>query len=471
MSERLRRDAILIVDDEIDFAKGLARLIAKGFAENPVVVKHNGPSALELLQERPCALLITDLNMPGMDGFALLEKAIALEPALSVVILTGYGTIETAVAALKAGAYDFVTKPIDVDGLYRVVTKGLDHAALLRENRRLREAIATWGPRNDLIGDSPAMIRLREEIQAVAATDYTVLITGESGSGKELVARNIHRLSSRSEHPLVSVNCTAIPEHLLESELFGHAKGAFTGADKARQGLFVAADGSTLHLDEIGDLPPQLQPKLLRALQEKEVRPVGGAENIPVNVRILASTNQRLRPLMAAGTFREDLYYRLNVLTIRVPSLGERQTDIPLLVLHCLHATSRELNTGEKELTPDAFEYLTARRWQGNVRELFNFVRRVAVFCRGNLVTQSQLRLLDTAGKATPRPAQGLETYKEAKERFLEDFTRSYVARLLDETGGNISQAARVSGLERVSLQKILRRLDIHAGAYRKKTE
>ncbi len=471
MPERLNRDAILIVDDEPDFASGLARLIQKAFPGNPVLTKHDGESALELLQERPCALLITDLRMPGMDGFALLKQATALEPALSVVVLTGFGTIETAVAALKAGAYDFLTKPIDQDGLYGVVAKGLDRAALLRENRRLKEAMAAWGPRHELIGESPAMSRLCEEIEAVAATDYTVLILGESGTGKELVARTIHRLSPRVEHTMVNINCPAIPEHLLESELFGHVKGAFTGADKPRQGLFMAADGSSLHLDEIGDLPLQLQPKLLRALQEREIRPVGGTENIPVNVRILASTNQRLETRILDGTFREDLYYRLNVLTVPVPSLRDRPSDIPLLALHCLRETCRELGTCDKDLSVDALEYLASRRWPGNVRELINFVRRLAVFCWGPVITKAQVHFLDASGQGLLPGKKGIEAYKDAKERFLDDFMRSYVQRLLEETGGNISQAARLSGLERVSLQKILRRLGIGAEEFRSHTD
>jgi DNA-binding NtrC family response regulator len=470
MPERLNRDAILIVDDELDFANGLARLIQKAFPGNPVIMKHEGESALKLLQERPCALMITDLRMPGMDGFALLKQAIALEPALSVIVLTGFGTIETAVAALKTGAYDFLTKPIDQDGLYGVVAKGLDRAALLRENRRLKDAMAVWGPRHELIGDSPAMRRLSEQIEAVAATDYTVLILGESGTGKELVARTIHRLSSRGEHTMVNINCTAIPEHLLESELFGHVKGAFTGADKPRQGLFLAADGSSLHLDEIGDLPLQLQPKILRALQEREIRPVGGTEDIPVNVRILASTNRRIETRIQEGAFRDDLYYRLNVLTVRVPALRERASDIPLLALHCLRETCRELGSDEKDLSQDALEYLASRRWPGNVRELINFVRRLAVFCRGRVITQPQIRLLDASAEGSLQ-ATGIEPYKDAKERFMEDFTRSYVQRLLEETGGNISQAARLSGLERVSLQKILRRLGIGAEEFRSHTD
>ncbi len=315
------------------------------------------------------------------------------------------------------------------------------------------------------------MRRLRDEIEAVAATDYTVLILGESGTGKELVARTIHRFSRRGEHTVVSLNCTAIPEHLLESELFGHVKGAFTGADKPCQGLFLAADGSSLHLDEVGDLPVQLQPKLLRVLQEKEIRPVGGTENIPVDVRILASTNRRLESRIAEGTFREDLYYRLNVLTVRVPPLRERSGDVPHLALHCLRETCRELGSGDKEFSPEALKYLATRRWPGNVRELINFVRRLTVFCRGPLITQAQVRLLDAAGQGSPVGTPGIETYKSTKERFLDDFTRSYVQRLLDETTGNISQAARLSGLERVSLQKILRRLGIDAEEFRGKAE
>lgn len=472
MPNRRTSDAILVVDDEVDFAKGLARLIQKGFSGNPVLVRHNGDSALELLQERPCALLLTDLRMPGMDGFTLLEKALALEPALSVVVLTGFGTIETAVGALKAGAYDFLTKPIDQDGLYRVVSKGLERAALMRENRLLRETVAGYSPRPALIGESPAMRRLSEEIEAVAATDYTVLILGESGSGKELVARTIHGLSRRRERPLLSVNCTAIAEQVLESELFGHVKGAFTGADKSRQGLFLAADGSSLHLDEIGDLPLHLQPKLLRALQEREIRPVGGSENIKVDARILASTNQRLEAKMAAGSFREDLYYRLNVLTVRVPPLRERARDVPLLAGYFLRQTCRELESGEKELTPDALEYLASRPWPGNVRELLNFVRRLAVFCRGPVITQAQVRLLDVPAQGSAAAfSPATESYKEAKERFLEDFTRTYVQRLLEETGGNISQAARISGLERVSLQKIVRRIGLDADEFRGREE
>ena len=257
----------------------------------------------------------------------------------------------------------------------------------------------------------------------------------------------------------------------MESELFGHVKGAFTGAEKSRSGLFMDATGSSLLLDEIGDLPLHLQPKLLRAIQEREIRPVGGSESIPVDVRLLATTHQRLETRVAAKTFREDLYYRLNVLTLRVPSLRERSRDIPLMAMHFLRETCRELGVSEKEIAPEALEYLASRPWPGNVRELLNFIRRLAVFSSGSLITEAQVRLMDSSGQTGPTGAAGIETYKEAKERFLEDFTRAYAQRLLDETGGNISQAARLSGLERVSLQKILKRLGIAAEAFRERPD
>ncbi|GAB6039199.1 sigma-54 dependent transcriptional regulator [Fundidesulfovibrio butyratiphilus] len=459
-------DAILVVDDETPFAKGLARLIQKGFPENQVLIRDSAESALEALAERPVALLITDLRMPGMDGIALIDRALALEPALTVLMLSGFGSAENAVAALKHGAYDFLTKPVDQDALYRGVARGLERAVLMRENARLHSAA---GHRDllPLIGESPAMRRLRDEIEAVAENDYTVLILGESGSGKELVAKNIHRLSKRGRRALVSLNCTAVSDNILESELFGHVRGAFTGAQKASQGLFLAAGGSSLHLDEIGDMPLHLQPKLLRALQEREIRPVGGSESIRTDVRILASTNQPLETRVASGAFRDDLFYRLSVLTIRVPPLRERTRDIPLLAQHFLTKTCAELGKPEMAFTPSALDYLGARAWPGNVRELLNHVRRSAVFSSGAHITETQVRLIDQPGLPTPSGSGMGETYKEARARVVDDFTRSYIHVLLEKTGGNISQAARLSGLERFSLQKILKRLGMDAGAFR----
>ena len=462
-------ESILVVDDEPDFAQGLARLILSGFPEARTRAVTSGAEALALLAQEPPDLLLTDLRMPGMDGQELLRRSLELVPGLTVILLTGHGSVETAVAALKSGAYDFLTKPVERETLHRVVGKGLERSRLLGENRRLRELTARCGAGQRMVGDTPAMRRLKEAIAAVAASDYTVLIRGESGTGKELAATCIHEASSRSQGPFVSVNCSAIPEALLESELFGHVRGAFTGADRARRGLFVAASGGTLLLDEIGDMPAPLQVKLLRVLQEREVRPVGSSQTVRVDARILASTNQDLEARIAAGAFREDLFYRLNVLTLRTPPLSERKADIPLLAAHFLDQACRELSQPAKRLPPEVMAALAGRDWPGNVRELQNFVRRMTVFCPGGDLDMACLSLAGGGAAAVPEGAAGagMAPYKEAKSRLVEDFTRRYVAEVLTRTGGNVSEAARVSGIERVSLQKIIRRMGLDPAEFR----
>jgi DNA-binding NtrC family response regulator len=453
---------ILLVDDERDFALGLSRLIAAGFPEVETVLASSGAEAMERLAAGPVDLMLTDLRMPGLDGQDLLRQALAAEPGLTVVMLTGHGSVEAAVAALKAGAYDFLTKPVNRSDLFRSVQKGLDRGRLMSENRSLRElAMRSEGGRN-LVGESPAMRRLKDSIAAVAASDYTVLIRGESGTGKELVASSIHRMSARAGRPFVTVNLPAVPEHLLESELFGHVKGAFTGADKTRRGLFQAASGGTLLLDEIGDIPMPVQIKLLRALQEREVRPVGMSESVKVDARILATTNQDLEGRIAAGLFRDDLFYRLNVLTVVTPPLRDRRDDIPLLAAHFLEQTCREMRMPSKSLLPETLACLAERPWPGNVRELQNFVRRLAVFCPGAQVELAHLRQAE-GGPRQPA-SEPLAPYKQAKAHVLDAFTRRYVEQMLDKTGGNISEAARLSGIERVSLQKILKRINGNEG-------
>jgi DNA-binding NtrC family response regulator len=310
------------------------------------------------------------------------------------------------------------------------------------------------------------MKRLKDSIAAVAVSDYTVLITGESGTGKEMVARAIRSMSSRSAGPFLQVNCPAIPDQLLESELFGHVKGAFTGADRSHKGLFVSANGGTLLLDEIGDIPMNIQTKLLRVLQEQEVRPVGSSQSVRVDVRILASTNKDLEQKMKDGLFREDLFYRLNVLSVYVPPLDKRTEDIPLLAHHFLTQACRELRLMPKEIAPEVLAYLASRPWPGNVRELQNFMRRLAVFSQGDVIDLPLVRLSESRPAEEDQPA-GLPPYKDAKARVMDEFTRNYVTELLKKTSGNISEAARLSGLERVSLQKILKRLDIHAASFR----
>jgi DNA-binding NtrC family response regulator len=452
---------ILLVDDERDFALGLSRLISAGFPDVETEIAASGAEALDALAAGQIDLMLSDLRMPGLDGQDLLRQAIRAEPGLTVIMLTGHGSVESAVAALKAGAYDFLTKPVNRTELFRAVQKGLDRGRLLSENRALRELALRSQNGRSLVGEGPAMRRLRDSIAAVAAADYTVLIRGESGTGKELVAASIHRMSSRAGRPFVTVNLPAVPEHLLESELFGHVKGAFTGAEKSRRGLFQAASGGTLLLDEIGDIPLPVQVKLLRALQEREVRPVGSSDSVKIDARILASTNQDLEGRIADGRFRQDLFYRLNVLTIFAPPLADRREDIPLLAAHFLDATCREMQLPAKVLAPETLACLAERPWPGNVRELQNFIRRLAVFCPGPTVELEHLRQAE--GQTRPAHSGGpLAPYKEAKAHVLDSFTRSYVEQILERTGGNISEAARLSGIERVSLQKILKR--VHGG-------
>lgn len=450
---------ILIVDDEPDFAHGLARLVSRDFPAASVSVALSGAEALHIIQGSGVALLLTDLRMPDMDGMELMQQAMTVDPTTSVILLTAHGSIETAVAALKNGAYDFLTKPVRREELQRTLNKALERIRILKENKRLRQMMQQGCIERQMIGESPVMQRLKETIAAIAATDYSVLIRGESGTGKELVADMLHRLGSRRERPLVKVNCPSIPDQLLESELFGHVRGAFTGADRARRGLFMSAQRGTLLLDEIGDIGEALQTKLLRVLQEREIRPVGSSASTLVDVRIIASTNRALEERIKHGLFREDLFYRLNVLTIHTPPLRERRDDIPLLADHFVAATCRELSSPVKRISPGALACLAGREWPGNVRELQNYIRRLVVFCPGDTIDTAHLRLVDGTTCPTTAETPSLVPYKEAKGAVVEDFTRRYVEGLLRQTGGNISEAARLSGIERVSLQKILRRL------------
>jgi len=458
---------ILLVDDEKDFATGLARLLGRNFPDELIVAVHSGAEALELLEKKPFGVMLTDLNMPEMDGVELLRKAKEAHPNLSVVMLTAYGTVSTAVDALKIGAYDFLTKPVEPDTLFQVVQRGVERSALLGENARLHELLARQTGANELVGDSLSIRRLKDGVSAVAESDYTVLIRGESGTGKELVARTIHNLSPRRKKAMLTVNCPAIPDQLLESELFGHVKGAFTGADRDRKGIFVSADGGTLLLDEIGDVSPGIQTKLLRVLQEGEVRPVGSSKTFPVDVRILASTNQPLEDKIKDNSFREDLYYRLNVLNLNVPALRERSGDVAILAHHFLEIACKEMKTTPKQFSPDAVAYLSAQNWPGNVRELQNFIRRLAVFSSGDALDMAHIRLVEGLDMSGGTGSLELAPYKEAKEKVVDDFTRTYVEELLAKTHGNVSEAARFSGLSRVALQKILKRLGMDAAEFK----
>ncbi len=464
---RAHDQTLLLVDDQEDFTLGLERLIRKAAPGVRTLRAAGGPEALDILEAERISAMVTDLRMPGMSGMELLREALRREPALTVIVLTGYGAIETAVEALKAGAYDFLTKPVDREVLARTLGKALERARILHENERLRLLTASRDLDAMLVGESPAMQRLKTKIHAVAQSDYTVLVTGESGTGKELVAQAIHAISARRDKPILTVNCPAIPEQLLESELFGHVKGAFTGADRRRKGIFLEADGGTLLLDEIGDIGMNVQTKLLRVLQEQEIRPVGASRAIPVHVRIIASTNQDLTAKIREGLFREDLYYRLNVLSVTTPPLNARCEDVPLLAQRFLEDTCAEMKLEPMRLTPDAGSYLASRAWPGNVRELQNVMRRLCVFSRGDAIDMPLVQLALSAGEEDCASAVVNETYKDAKQRVVDAFTRAYVTDLLGRTHGNISEAARLSGLERVSLQKILKRLQVDAALFR----
>ncbi|MFP5212244.1 MAG: sigma-54-dependent transcriptional regulator [Acidobacteriota bacterium] len=462
----MKQQRLLIVDDEPDMLKGLKRVLSLDLGDVEITTASSPGEALEIVRREPIDLVLTDIRMPEMSGLDLLERMLKIDQWLTVVVMTAYGSIETAVEAMRRGAYDFVTKPFESDVLLRTLKKGLERNGLIRENVSLQQRICGKSALESFVGTSPAMRRLYSAIQAVARTHYTVLIRGESGTGKELTARAIHELSARRSRAFVTVNCPAIPEHLLESELFGHKKGAFTGADRDHVGLFDEADGSSLLLDEIGDIPVPIQIKLLRVLQEQEVKPLGASKPHRIDTRIIASTNQDLERKIRERTFREDLFYRLNVATIRTPTLDEIREDIPLLVGHFTKMACCELGVAPKEFSARAVKACLERPWPGNVRELQNFVRRAVMFCPGATVEPEDLApAARVAGSPAVSsfeddgPTDGIEPYKDAKERAMNRFTLRYVSDLLEKTDGNITRAAELSGLSRVAVQKIMRRL------------
>ncbi len=465
---------VLIVDDEVDMLEGLKRLLGYELPGADIRTTAKPRQALAVLRQEAVDLVLLDIRMPEMDGLELLALLRQQDPELTVIMMTAYGSIETAVQAMRHGAYDFITKPFDSEALVRTVKKGLERSRLLQENRQLRRHLGESGAFQGLVGQSSPLRRLCDSIQAVAATDYNVLIRGESGTGKELVARAIHDLSRRRHRALVTVNCPAIPEHLLESELFGYKKGAFTGADRDHPGLFQEAHGSSLFLDEIADISVPVQTKLLRVLQEREIKPLGASRAHKVDVRILASTNQDLEAKIRDRSFREDLYYRLNVVTLRTPSLREMTEDIPLLVEHFARTAAAELGYPPKRFTPEALALIAHTPWPGNARELQNFVRRLTVYVSAPVIGEADILSLEGLDRKSPEvclpapPSEaGIMSYKPAKEHLLQEFTKSYVIDLLEKTQGNVSRAATLSGLGRASFQKILRRLGIRPETFR----
>jgi DNA-binding NtrC family response regulator len=460
--------SILIVDDERDMLQLLKRILEPDLKCRAETAS-SGEQALKLLTEQSFDLVLADIKMPGMDGLELLELIKRDHADLTVVMMTAYGHIEMAVGAMKSGAYDFITKPFEHDALVLRLEKALERSGLLKENQRLQQKCRDEHGFQDLVGRSEVMKRLYETIQMVAKTDLTVLITGESGTGKDLTARAIHALSSRSQQNFVAVNCPTVPENILESELFGYKKGAFTHATQNKIGLFQEAHNGTIFLDEIGDISPAIQTKLLRVLQEKEIKPLGDTRTVQVNVRILASTNQNLEKKIQRGEFREDFYYRLNVVPIRLPALREHREDIPLIASHLLERHCVKLDKPLKRISSRLMELLLQRAWKGNVRELENIIMRGILFAEGDEITpenvgfaaaQPDVPVLENPGEPW--------SYRDAKEKTLLSFNRNYLGRLLNLNKGNVTQAAKSCGLERQALQQIMRRYGISADDFRK---
>lgn len=466
---------ILIVDDELDMRTGLRRVLNRKLPHIDITICGNGLDALNTLQDNSFALALLDIKMEGMNGLELLAELKMCDPWMTIIMMTGYATIEMAVEAIKAGAYDFISKPFDNENFLRVVQNGLERNQLIRENLYLREKVKEGMGNIGFVGSSVAMRDFLSKIETLAKSNYTTLVRGQSGTGKELTARAIHQLSSRRDHPLVTVNCPAIPENLLESELFGYTKGAFTDAVQNKKGLFAEADGGTICLDEVGDLPLQTQSKLLRVLQEQEIRPLGSTQDLKVDVRIVALTNLDLEQMMKDKLFREDLYYRLNVLTLTTPSLRDLYEDIPELIHHFTLKVCEELDIPPKTFCQRAVSSLMEREWPGNVRELHNVVRRVVMFSPGQIIQLDDLNFIENqsksggvrSGKTYKATLPAERTYKEAKQQVLETFTTQFIASLLTETNGNVTKSAEISGLSRAAMQKILKRLGIRASEYR----
>jgi two-component system nitrogen regulation response regulator NtrX len=446
--------SILIVDDEPGVRSALSGVLKdEGYDVDAV---DSGEACLERLGRQPYDLVVLDIWLPGMDGLATLSRMRERQIETQVVIISGHGNIESAVRAIKMGAFDFVEKPLSLEKTVLVVRNALRQRRLEAENEALRAKVDA---QHTLVGESYAIEQLREQIAMAAPTNGRVLIMGENGTGKELVARNIHGMSRRRPAPFVEVNCAAIPEELIESELFGHVRGAFTGAVADRRGKFEAAHGGTIFLDEIGDMSLKTQAKVLRVLQEQVMEPVGGSTRIRVDARVLAATNKDLPGEIRAGRFREDLYFRLNVIPIFVPPLRERQEDIPLLADHFMALMAREYGRRPKTFERDAVTVLQQYQWPGNVRELRNVVERLMIMVPGERITSRDLAFLEQVTVAAidaSRPAP-LTALHEARDQF----ERDYILRALAQQHGNISRTAEVLGVERSNLYRKMRAFGI----------
>jgi DNA-binding NtrC family response regulator len=439
------KGSILIVDDEPSVRDSLGRWFRDDGYE--IGTAEGANDALTRMAEKKWDLALVDIRMRGTDGIELQRRLHEIDPQLVVIIMTGYASVDTAVTALKNGAYDYITKPLDPDDVAHLVSNALAHRHAARESERLREVISSQATHpSEIIGSSPAMQKVYTAVETVAPTDATVLITGESGTGKELVARAIHAASSRRFHPMVAIHCGALTETLLESELFGHEKGAFTGAQYRKKGKFEVAEGGTVFLDEIGDISLKTQTDLLRVLQEREITRVGGHQPIKVDFRCVAATNKDLQQLIKEGKFRPDLYYRLNVFAIELPALRDRRADIPILVDHFVKKYAASMNRRVVRVSPSAMSVLQQYDWPGNVRELENAVERAIVVAR-----DPELREEDFAIKLEPRIVGD-------NPRTLDEIEKTHILRVLEDCNYNQTRAAEILRIDRVTLHNKLKR-------------
>ena len=460
---------LLIVDDEAVIRDGLKRILER--ESYMVETCSSGYSALEIMQLREFDLIITDLKMPGMSGIEVLKSVRTLQPHIPVILITGYASIDTAVEAMKNGAADYVSKPFAPDLLLDKVRSALQQRSTPLDEICLKEDVSRQHGFHQFIGESKEMLKVYHRIMHVAATNSTVLITGESGTGKELAARAIHENSPRREMPFIAVDCSSLAETLLESELFGHVKGSFTGAIQTKTGLFKIADGGTLFLDEVSNISLSTQAKLLRALQERKITPIGGTQLVPIDIHLVAATNKNLKEMTHTGTFREDLFFRLNIIPIELPPLRDRTQDIPILIRHFLKKYTAEIGKEIRGIAPDVLSFLEGYAYPGNVRELENMIERAVVLAEGDIIRNEDLELWDSEETSPKKIIEHIplnaEELKEMKRHIrdhaIESLESIFVRNALERNGWNVTRAAEETGILRPNFQGMMKKLGISA--------
>ncbi|MCU7835419.1 MAG: sigma-54 dependent transcriptional regulator [gamma proteobacterium symbiont of Taylorina sp.] len=453
-NEATRQASLLIIDDEPIAIKNLSHLLTK--AGYQVTTRSTGSGGFKALEEQAFDVVITDLKMDKVDGMGILKQAQTIDPDLPVILLTGHGSYESVVQAMKKGAYHYLTKPYQLDDVREIVKNALELVTLKRENKKLKSQLIEDNIGSQIITQDPVTLRLLETMKQIAPSDCSVIITGESGTGKELAARFIHANSHRNSQPFVAINCGALQEELLANELFGHEKGAFTGANSSHKGLIESADGGTLFLDEIAEMSLNMQVKLLRVLQENEVQRLGGTKTYAMNVRFLAATNRDLELELAEGRFRQDLFYRLNVIQIHLPPLSERKNDVPILAYHFLKKHTQDLNKNVEDFAPEVLDILIQYGFPGNIRELENLIERAIVLSTENKITLAQLPNSLTENSVS------VMRFNKNKLPTLDEQAIKYVKWVLDKCGGNRTKAAEILGIDRVSLWRKIKKYELN---------